>query len=125
LWAVVNPDGSLSNVVTGTPATVNKMVLGTRTASKYESNDTSHGVISTIEGIGVRLKLSYGLYVGVASVGDRMAVSTFAGSEGKLFSIENKYETGTYEVVARVEEAHITDGWIIVRTVSPKMVVVT
>jgi hypothetical protein len=122
IWAALNNDGSLSNVVADTPALINKMVIGSRTASKYESHDTAHGRIATMESIGTRIKLSYGLYVGVITEGDRLVVSTDADTLGKLISAEQPYETGDYEVVARAEEVHITEGWIIIRTVSPEII---
>lgn len=122
IWAVLNNDGSLSNVVANTPAPVNKLVIGSRTGNKYESNDTMVGRITTMESIGIRIRLSYGLYVGVITVGDRLVVSTDADCLGKLISAEEPYETGNYEIVAICEEAHISEGWIIIRTVSPEMI---
>jgi hypothetical protein len=122
IWAVLNNDGSLSNVVDDTPALVNKMVIENRSGNKYESLDTSLGRISTMESIGIRCKLSFGLYVGVINVGDRLVVSTDPDTLGKLISAENGYETGVYEVVARAEEVHISEGWIIIKTSSPETV---
>jgi hypothetical protein len=122
MWAKLNNDGSLSNVVANTPAKINKMVINSRTASKYESHDTAAGRITTMESIGTRVKLSYGLYVGVITMGDRLAVSTYSDTLGKLISVEEPYESGDYEVVAICEEAHITEGFIVIRTVSPAIV---
>jgi hypothetical protein len=122
IWAVLNNDGSLSNVVNDTPAKVNKMVITSRSGNKYESLDTSLGRITTMESIGIRCKLSFGLYVGVINIGDRLVVSTDPDTLGKLISAESGYETGDYEVVARAEEVHISEGWIIIKTASPEMV---
>lgn len=125
LWAVLENDGTLTNVVTDTPDKINKLVLNARTGNRYESHDSSHGRIATMESIGVRIRLTHGLYVGVISVGDRLCVSTYTGTKGKLISLEMAYETGDYEVVAICEEAHITEGYIIIRTVSPSIVTVS
>ena len=122
MWAKLNNDGSLSNVVLNTPAKVNKMVINSRTSSKYESHDTAAGRIATMESIGTRVKLSYGLYAGVITEGDRLVVSTDSDTLGKLISAEVPYESGTYEIVARCEESHITEGFIIIRTISPAMI---
>jgi hypothetical protein len=122
IWAVLNNTGDISNVVESTPAKVNKLVIGRRTGNKYESHDTDVGEITTMESHGIRCKASFGLYVGVVNAGDRLAVSTFSDTLGKLISVEQDYETGDYEVVARAEEAHMTEGWIIFRTVSPEIV---
>jgi hypothetical protein len=124
LWAVLENDGTLTNVVTDTPDKVNKLVIGSRTGNIYESHDTAHGRISTMESIGIRIRLTHGLYVGAISVGDRLTVSTFVSTKGKLISIESAYETGDYEAVAMCEEAHITEGYIIIRTISPVIVTV-
>ena len=124
IWAKLNSDGSLSNVVINTPAKINKLVIGHSTGNKYENNDTVVGRITTIENFGIRCRASYQLYVGVINIGDRLAVSTAADTLGKLISVEEAYETGTYEVVARAEEAHVSQGYIIFRTVSPEMVTI-
>ena len=125
IWAVLNTNGTLTNVVANTPNLVNKMVINQRTTSKYESHDTAVGRIATMESIGTRVMLSYSLYVGVINQGDRLVVSTDSDTLGKLISAEETYETGTYEIIARCEEAHITAGYIIIRTVSPSLISLT
>jgi hypothetical protein len=121
-WAVLGNDGELTNIEINTPAKVNKLVIGRRSGNRYESNDTADGRITTMESFGIRCKVSYGLYVGVITMGDRLVVSTDSDTLGKLISAEEPYESGDYEIVARAEEVHITEGWIIFRTVSPEMV---
>jgi hypothetical protein len=121
-WAVLDNSGILSNVVDSSPAKINKLVIGRRTGNKYESHDTDVGEITTMESHGIRCKISFSLYVGVINVGDRLVVSTYEGCLGKLISAEEAYETGDFEVVARAEEAHMTEGWVIFRTVSPEIV---
>lgn len=125
IWAKLQNDGSLLNIVTDTPAKINKLVIGSRSASKYESHDTAHGRISTMESIGVRCRISNNLYDDITSsisLGDRLVVSTAVATKGQLISAETTAETGSYEVVGRCEEINDLQGYMIFRTVSPEMV---
>lgn len=122
IWAKLQNDGSLLNVVEDTPAKINKMVLNSRTDSIYESHDTAHGRIATMESFGIRCKVSTNLYTGDISLGDRLVVSTDGATLGQLTSAETTAETGSYEVVGRCEEINTAEGYMIFRTVSPEMV---
>ena len=124
IWAQIQADGSLLNVVNATPAKINKLVMGSRTGDKYESHDTSAGRISTMESIGIRCRISNDLYFGDISIGDRLVVScdVTGGTGGQLTSAETTAETGSFEVVGRCEEISDTEGYMIFRTASPVMV---
>lgn len=122
LWAKLQNDGSLLNIVEDTPAKINKMVIGSRSGNIYEGHDTAHGRIATMESFGIRCKVSTNLYTGDISLGDRLVVSTDGDTLGQLTSAETTAETGSYEVVGRVEEINTVEGYMIFRTVSPEMV---
>ena len=125
IWAELQNDGSLLNIVTSTPAKINKLVLGSRSGNIYEGHDTAHGRIATMESFGVRCRISNNLYDGITSaisMGDRLVVSTAALTKGQLISAETTAETGSYEVVGRCEEINDLQGYMIFRTVSPVMV---
>jgi hypothetical protein len=122
IWAKLNNDGTIVNIVEDTPAKINKMVLGSRTGDKYESHDTAHGAIATMESFGIRCKVSTNLYTGTISLGDRLVVSTDGATLGQLTSAETTAETGSYEVIGRVEEINTAEGYMIFRTISPEMV---
>ena len=125
IWAMLNNDGTISNVVADTPALINKLVIGSRSGNKYESNDTSHGRITTMESIGIRCRVSNNLYSGTINKGDQLIVSTDALTLGQLVSVAETSETGWYEVVARCEEINDIQGYMIFRTVSPELVHLT
>ena len=123
IWAQLNNDGSLSNVVTNTPAKVNKMIIGSRTDDMYEGNDTLVGRIATMESVGARCKANTYIYSGTINPGDRLVISTNINTCGKLISAELTSESGSYEVVARCEEANMAQGQIVFRTICPEIVV--
>jgi hypothetical protein len=75
-----------------------------------------------MESFGIRCKISNNLYYGTINLGDRLVVSTDGATLGQLVSAEETTETGSYEVVGRVEEINDTEGYMIFRTVSPEMV---
>ena len=122
IWAVLNNDGTLSNVVEDTPSLVNKLVMNGRTGSIYESHDTSAGRIATMESIGIRCRVSDNLYSGDIFLGDRLVVSTAGATLGQLVSAETTTETGIYEIVARCEEINKTLGYMVFRTLSPRLI---
>jgi len=123
-WAQLNSDGSLSNVVAGSPALINKMVINSRRQSKYESHDSSLGRITTMESIGVRCVVPQACFAGTINLGDRLMVSVSVGDTGKLVSAEEYAVSGTYEVVARCEQISTTEGWMLFKTSSPSMVTI-
>jgi hypothetical protein len=120
LWGVIGSDGTLTNVVAGTKAKINKLIVGARSSSQYESHDTAVGRISTIENVGFRVQCDTAGYVGDVHQGDFLAVCDNASYLGKLFSVAESPngENGDYELVARVEEIDATTGVIVYRTVS-------
>jgi len=122
IWGELNPDGSLKNVVTDTPAKINKLVVNSASENVYESNDVEVGRVTTIEDFGVRALVDGEGFTGEPAVGDLLAVSNITGFEGKLFSTtENpNTEVGDYEVVARVEETDAVAGTIVFKTISPQ-----
>jgi len=122
LWVEVNSDSSIKNIVTDTPAKINKMLFNGVSDNMYESNDTKAGRVTTIESHGVRCKVDSAGFDGPVALGDDLVVSTADGTEGKLVSVAETAETGTYEVVARCEEVNTDEGWIVFRTVSPSYV---
>lgn len=119
IWAEVEAAGSLKNVVTDTPAALNKLVINSATLNQYESHDIEVGRIASCESFGVRCKVDSEGYDGTISQGSLLVPSTADGSEGKLVDVNETSETGDYEHVARAEEVNTTEGWIIFRTISP------
>jgi hypothetical protein len=124
IWAVLNSDGSLKNVVTSSPDKTNKLVINSASSNPYESNDVEVGRVSTVEDIGIRCLVDGAGFTGNPAVGDLLAVSTPLGYEGKLFSTtENPWgESGDFQIVARVEEVDAVAGTIVFRTISPSIV---
>lgn len=122
IWGELQVDGSLKNVVTATPAKINKLVVNSASENVYESNDVEVGRVTTIEDFGVRCLVDGEGFTGDPAVGDLLAVSNIAGYEGKLFSTDENpnTETGDYEVVARVEETDAVAGTIVYKTISPQ-----
>jgi hypothetical protein len=122
IWGKLASDGSIVNITAGTPGVVTKLVGGSFTGSAYESHDSRVGRITTLESIGIRVKIDTAGYVGTPTMGCLMAVSDQAEALGKLFNMaETPYgESGNYEVVARCEQIN-SDGTIIIRTLSPKV----
>jgi hypothetical protein len=120
LWGVVGSDGTLTNVTAGVKAKVNKLIIGSRSSSQYESHDSAVGRIATIEDVGFRVQCDTAGYVGDVHQGDFLAVCDNASYLGKLFSVAESPngENGDYELVARVEEIDSTTGVIVYRTIS-------
>jgi len=119
IWGVIASDGSIENVTTSANALLNKLVITSASANQYESNDVEVGRISSMESHGIRIKVdSEGYTAATAVVGDMLVVSSASGTEGKLIPSDEAL-TGTYEIVARIEEVNAAGGWIIYRTVSP------
>lgn len=120
IWAEVEAAGSIKNVVTDTPALINKLVMGNASSNVYESHDVSIGRITTMESFGVRCKVDSEGYAGTIAQGALLIVSTKTGQEGKLVSVDEETEAaGDYEIVAKTEQVDATAGWIIFKTVSP------
>jgi hypothetical protein len=123
IWGAIASDGSIANVVTATPALVNKMVISNASSNVYESHDITVGRITTLETPGIRCQVDTDGYVDSASVavGADLVVSCDAGDEGKL-AVEADVANGTYEVVARVEEFDATNNLLTFVTVSPRTI---
>lgn len=119
IWAEVEAAGSIANVTTSTPAAVNKLVIGNRSDNIYESHDTSIGRITTMETLGVRIKVDEEGYDGTINLGAVLMVSAASGTEGKLVDVGETSETGNFEHVARAEEVNDTEGYIVYKTISP------
>lgn len=128
IWAEVDDDGSLVNITTDTPAPINKLVIGNRSSNIYESHDTSVGRITTMETIGIRVKVDSEGYAGTVNKGNSLIVSVLDAQEGKLVdAVESDAlePAGDYEVVARCEEVNDTEGYIVYKTVSPTILAIT
>jgi len=123
VWAQVQADGSLLNVLAGVNAKINKLVIGSASTNVYESHDVEVGRITTMESHGIRVKVDTAGYTGTPSQGDMLVVCSEALKLGKLVSTATAVG-GTYEIVARVEEAYLSSGYIIYRTLSPIMVTI-
>jgi ribosomal protein L23 len=123
VWAQVQADGSLINVLAGVNAKVNKLNIGSASSNIYESHDVEVGRITTMETHGVRVKVDTAGYTGTPSFGDLLVVCSEALKLGKLVSTDEAVN-GTYEIVARVEEVNSSSGYIIYRTLSPAMVTI-
>lgn len=104
-WAELLDDGSLRNVVTGTPAPVHKMIWSGVSRNPYESNDSRLGSVTTIEAVGAKVVVDRGSFVGSPEVADLLGVGVLPGSEGKMFSMRENpgSASGGYEAVAMVE----------------------
>ena len=123
LWAAMAADGSIENVTTDTPAVLNKLVIGNASSNIYESHDVSIGRITTMESPGVRCEVDSEGYSGTIVQGERLIVSTTAGTEGKLVGVTNEAEAaGDYEVVAICEKIDTTLGILTFRTVQTGIV---
>jgi len=120
IWAGVADDGSLVNIATGTPVPINKLVVGNRSDNIYESHDTSIGRITTMETIGIRVKVDSEGYDGTVNKGDLLVPSAADGTEGKLVSTAETTETGDFEIVARCEE--VGTDYIVYKTISPEII---
>ena len=120
IWGSIASDGSIENVTTAANALSNKLVITSSSSNIYESHDVSVGRITTMESHGIRIKVdTEGYYAaGALTVGDMLVVSSATGYEGKLIPTDQA-ATGTYEIVARLEEINTAGGWIIYRTISP------
>ena len=121
IWAQVQTDGSLLDVTAGSNALVNKLVMGSATNNVYESNDIEVGRVTTMESLGVRVKVDTNGYAGTVAFGDLLVVSSEAASLGKLIHLATA-SSGTYEYVARCEESNSVAGYIVFRTISPALV---
>ena len=122
IWAQVQSDGSLLNVVNTVKAKVNKLVIGSASLNVYESNDVEVGRITTLESIGARVKVDNVGYAGTIAQGDFLLVSSDAASLGKLITLATASSSGNYEYVARAEEVNTAAGYLIFRTISSVMV---
>jgi len=123
IWALLYTDGSLVNVAATVNNIINKLVIGSASASIYESHDVEVGRIATMESFGVRCQTdSQGFTTahGVPVIGDMLVVSTNAATLGKLIPLRLS-TPGTYEVVARVEGWTLATGVVVYRTLSPVM----
>jgi len=122
IWAVLGTTGILTNVATAVNALVNKLIIGNASSSVYESHDVEVGRIATMESHGIRIKVSSTGYSAATPVaGDRLVVSSAAGTEGLLMP-SDEAAAGTYEIVGRIEE--VLTGYIIFRTLSPTYITV-
>ena len=122
IWAQVQSDGSLINVLNTVKSAINKLVIGSASLDKYESNDVEVGRITTLETIGCRVKVDSAGYAGTVAQGDFLIVSSDTVSLGKLITVATASSAGNYEVVARAEEVNTAAGYIVYRTVSPYIV---
>lgn len=122
IWAQVQADGSLLNVLNTVKAKINKLVIGSASSNQYESHDVEVGRVATLESIGCRVKVSNTGYAGTIAQGDFLLVSSDTASLGKLITLATASSTGVYEYVARAEEVNTADGYIIYRTISPVLV---
>jgi hypothetical protein len=122
IWAQVQTDGSLLNVLNTVKALVNKLVIGSASSNVYESHDIEVGRITTMESHGVRCKVDSAGYAGSITHGDFLIVSSDTANLGKLVNLAGATSTGVYEVVARAEEVNSTAGTLIFRTVSPYLI---
>ena len=122
IWAQVQSDGSLINVLNTVKSAINKLVIGSASLDKYESNDVEVGRITTLETIGCRVKVDSAGYAGTVAQGDFLIVSSDTASLGKLITVATASSAGNYEVVARAEEVNTAAGYIVYRTVSPYLV---
>jgi hypothetical protein len=122
IWAQVQDDGSLLNVLNTVKAKVNKLVIGSASNDKYESNDIEVGRIATLESIGARIKVDSAGFAGTPAQGDFLLVSSDTASLGKLITLAAATSTGVYEYVARAEEVNTAAGYLIYRTISPVLV---
>jgi len=119
IWGAIGANGEIANVSTGVEAPVNKLVMSSASANKYESHDVEVGRVTTLESVGARVKVDADGYDGTVNQGDLLVVSSASGTKGKLVSVAETAETGDFEHVARCEEVNTTQGWIIYRTISP------
>ena len=125
IWAEVQANGSIDVLTANTPATITKLVIGSASSSIYESHDVAVGRITTMESHGIRIKMDSDGFTGSPTQGCQLAVSDKAVALGKLFDIAvtPNHELGDYEIVARCEQVN-SDGTIIIRTLSPRVVTV-
>lgn len=123
LWGVIDSDGGIENVTTGTPPIGARMIISSASSNKYESHDIEVGRITTVETPGVRFKVDTEGYVDSVNVavGADLVVSDQDGYEGKL-AVEADVDNDTYEIVARVEEFDATNNILTAVTVSPRSV---
>ena len=122
IWAQVQADGSLLNVLNTVKAKVNKLVIGSASANVYESHDVEVGRITTLESLGCRVKVGTEGYAGTIAQGDFLIVSSDTAHLGKLITVATATSTGNYEVVARAEEVNVASSYVIYRTISPYIV---
>jgi len=124
IWAALDSEGVLTNVVTGTESGLRKLVISSSSASAYESHDVEVGRITTMESFGVRVKVDTEGYVHQVDQGDFLVVCAEDGYEGKLVAV-SQAAAGTYFRVAMVEEVDATNGTITYRTITPSAVTST
>ena len=125
IWGATQTDGSIDLITDNASTVVNKLVMTSNSSSPYESQDVEVGRITTMESIGMRVKVDSAGFALTPALGDFLMVSSTPAYKGKLVSIGDEVEvTGNREVVARCEESNMTEGWIIYRTISPYSVAV-
>jgi len=119
IWGAVQADGSLANIADDAATVINKLVITSSSSSVYESHDVEVGRITTLESVGVRIKMDSAGYALTPAFGDYLMVSSTAAYAGKLVSVGDEVEAaGNREVVARCEQVN-ADGTIIIRTITP------
>ena len=124
VWAQLQADESIINVVAGTNALVNKLVIGSSSSNIYESHDVDVGRVATMESFGVRCQVDSTGYYGSMTLGDLLCVSSLAGQLGKLVS-SREAANGIYEIVARCEKIDTVGGFLTFKTISPMIVTIT
>jgi len=122
IWAQIQEDGSLLNVVETTNALINKLVIGSASLNQYESHDIEVGRITTMESFGVRCKVDSEGFTGTPTQGEFLIVSSAAKTLGKLAPLSDGVSKATYEIVARCEEIDSTNSIMVFRTISPTVV---
>lgn len=125
IYAWIDTDGSLKDQVAGVVKPINKLVMTSATDNIYESHDIEAGRITTLEGpLGLRYRVDTEVFTGSPTQGSDLIVCVDAGKLGMLVMPSEALTGGTYEVVGRVEQANLAEGWIIVEMVPQKTVVV-
>jgi hypothetical protein len=124
IWAQVQSDGSLINVLAGVNAKINKLVISSASSNIYESHDVEVGRVTSMDSHGIRVKVDTAGFTGTPAQGDLLVVCSEALKLGKLISTAGAVN-GTYEIVARAEEVYLSSGIIIYRTISPTMITIS
>ncbi len=121
IWAAVQSDGSVDNIVVTEATPLNKLVMTSASSNVYESHDVEVGRITCMESHGIRIKVDSEGFAEAPAAGEFLLVSSKTGQLGKLVPVTGETETaGVHEVVARCEEIDTVAGaWIVYRTISP------